>query len=266
MKRISLVLGALSPLLLALSVSKAVIVIEEDFEDDVILEDNFVVDSEAIGGQRLLEHFSNTEPPTNNGRPGEWIANQYDVQRMGFTGSNGEWFDPTDVHPDTGWQTAVAKDFNNPLKDPLDNSFIPSSPARPGQEGLLMNHHAKDDCGANRSCDDPDEVGIPRIRLHLAGFIRFAEADGTAVIAGVGDTVRGRFDFTASGNTALALTNDIDAMVARTDDETINPPYTVNSTGFGQPLVPLQPDLGGWQGNLMDPYVVAQLEFIAGFN
>jgi hypothetical protein len=55
-------------------------------------------------------------------------------------------------------------------------------------------------------------------------------------------------------------------MVARTADEDLNPPYSKNSVGFGQPFVPLQPDLGGWQGNLMDPYVVAQLEFIGGFN
>ena len=55
-------------------------------------------------------------------------------------------------------------------------------------------------------------------------------------------------------------------MVARTADEDLNPPYTKNNLGFGQTPVPLQPDLGGWQGNLMDPYVVAQLEFINGFN
>ena len=245
------------------------VVVEENFEDDVIVEDNFIVDANAIGGQVLVKHYSNTEPPTNDGNPGEWIANQYDVQRMGFTGPNGEWFDPTDVHPDTGWQTAVVRDFNNPVKDPEDNHLIASSPARPGQEGLIMSHHAKlpPDCHTGtRAWNDPNQVGIPSIRLHRGGFIRFTEADGTPVIAGVGDTVRGRFDFTASGNTALALTNDIDAMVARTADEDLNPPYTKNSVGFGQAPIPLQPDLGGWQGNLMDPYVVAQLEFIGGFN
>ncbi len=132
-----------------------------------------------------------------------------------------------------------------------------------------MSHHAKlpPDCHTGtRACNDPNQVGIPSIRLHRGGFIRFTEADGTPVIAGVGDTVRGRFDFTASGNTAMALTNDIDAMVARTADKELNPPYTKNSVGFGQMAIPLQPDLGGWQGNLMDPYVVAQLEFIGGFN
>ena len=183
-------LGVLTPLS-----AKAVVVVEEDFEDDVIVEDNFIVDANAIGGQVLVKHYSNTEPPTNDGNPGEWIANQYDVQRMGFTGPNGEWFDPTDVHPDTGWQTAVVRDFNNPVKNLEDPAVIPSSPARPGQEGLIMGHHSADCGSGDRACDVPNRVGIPSIRLHRGGFIRFTEADGAPVIAGVGDTVRGRFRF-----------------------------------------------------------------------
>ena len=253
----------------------AIVVIDENFEDDVFVEDNFIVED---GEQVLVKHFTNG-PPTNDGRAGEWIPNQYDVSRMGFTtdlNGNGQldegdkWFDPLDVNPDTGWQFSIVKDFNHPLKDPLEGNFIPDPPARPGNEGFLMSHHgdgSAQDCRAANPCDDPNRIGVPSIRLHRAGFVRFTDANGDPVIAAPGDTVRGKFDFVAAeGNTALALTNDIDAMVARTADEALNPPYTKWNVGFGQVSNPMQPDLGGWQGHIMDPYVIAQLEFISGFN
>ena len=34
----------------------------------------------------------------------------YDIDRMGFTGANGEWFDIYDANPDTNWQPRITKD------------------------------------------------------------------------------------------------------------------------------------------------------------
>ena len=252
------------------------VVIEEDFEDDVFVEDNFIVED---GVQVLLRHFTNG-PPTNDGRPGEWIPNQYDVSRMGFKvdlNGNGlldegdEWFDPLDLNPDTGWQFSLVKDFVNPYDDPLASSQIRNPPERSGNEGFIMSHHGdgeKQDCRPENPCNVLNRVGDPSLRQHRGGFIRFTDANGDPVIAEPGDTVRGKFDFVAAGgNTAMALTNDIDAMVARTADESLNLPYTKWNVGFGQPFrARPQPDLGGWQGHVMDPYVIAQLEFNSGFN
>ncbi len=225
----------------------AIVVIEENFEDDLV---------------PVYDGVHQTHgPPTNNNRSGTWIANQYDVSRMGFAtdlNDNGQldpgdtWFDPKDMNPDTGWQFSTVRHFNSP-------TYISNPPAREGNEGFLISHH-QGDCEA--SCSNATSI-----RLNRAGFVRFTDAGGNPVIAGNGDTVRGRFDFVAAGgNTAIALTNDIDAMVARTADEDLNPPYSKWNIGFGQPFMPLQPDLGGWQGHAMDPYVVIQVEFIGGFN
>ena len=244
----------------------AIMVVEEDFEDDVVIEDTFTLD--ADGDQIFVKHQLNG-PPVNDNRAGTWIPNQYDVDRMGFTGSNGEWFDPTDVNPDTNWQMAVIKEFRKIITLPLasDGSNRDArTPERLGNEGLIVSHH-QGDCSSERPCGVLGQVGLPSIRLNRGGFIKFTDATGTPMAAEPGDVVRGRFDFVAvQGNTAFALTNDIDAMVDRTADEDLNPPYTKWTTGFGQAFIPLQPDLGGWQGHIMDPYVVAQLEFISGFN
>ena len=246
----------------------AVVVLDENFEDDVVDDSgNF----EVVDGEQFLIQHLHTGPPTNVGKPGTWIPNQYDVDRMGFTGSNGEWFDPTDVNPDTDWQFAVIKDLRKvitltPGPTEIRGARDTSIPERPGNEGFVTSHH-QGDCSNDHPCGIPGQASLMSIRLNRAGFIKFSDATGTPVIAEEGDTLRFAMDFSgADGNTAIAFTNNIDEMVARTADEELNPPYSKWAVGFGQELIPLQPDLGGWQGHVMDPHVVIQVEFISGFN
>ncbi len=245
----------------------AVVVLDENFEDDVVDDSgNFEI---ANDDQVLIKHQLNG-PPTNVGKPGTWIPNQYDVDRMGFTGSNGEWFDETDVNPDTNWQFGMIRDLTKirtlpPLSSDGSNRDT-HIPERPGNEGFLISHH-QGDCQTAYPCNILGEVGFLSARLNRGGFIQFTDTDSNPVIAQKGDTLRFAMDFADDGgNTAIAFTNDINAMVERTADEDLNPPYTKWSVGFGQPFRPLQPDLGGWQGYAMDPHVIIQVEFINGFN
>jgi len=132
----------------------ATVVVEEDFEDDIVDESTFLafeVDENddpipdpffdetfpqrGLGFQQnQLLHINNPPDPNNNGRPGRWLPNQYDVQALGFTGDNGEWFDPLEINPDNNWQPAVVRDFR---QMPIN----PDSPPRPGNEGFIINHH-----------------------------------------------------------------------------------------------------------------------------
>jgi len=246
----------------------AVVVLDENFEDDVVDDSgNF----EVVDGEQFLIKHLHTGPPTNVGKPGTWIPNQYDVDRMGFAGSNGAWFDPTDVNPDTDWQFAVIKDLRKvitltPGPTEIRGARDTSIPERPGNEGFVSSHH-QGDCSNDLPCGIPGQASLASIRLNRGGFIKLSDATGTPVIAEEGDTLRFSMDFSgADGNTAFGFTNNIDEMVARTTDEELNPPYSKWNVGFGQAFVPLQPDLGGWQGHVMDPHMVIQVEFINGFN
>ena len=259
----ALIALVLSPALPAM----AVVVLNEDFEDDIVDDSaNFIIDE---NGEQVLVMHQQNGPPTNVGKAGTWIPNQYDVNRMGFTGSGGEWFDPSDVNPDTNWQFGLIRDLTKIRTLPQSPGSPDTNlriPDRPGNEGFLISHH-QGDCDAENPCDVPGQVGFPSIRLNRGGFIKFSDANGTSMIAEEGDTLRFSMDFIqGEGNTAIAFTNDIDAMVARTADEDLNPPYSKWNVGFGEAFTPLQPDLGGWQGNVMDPYVMIQVEFISGFN
>ncbi len=72
-----------------------IVVANEDFEDDTPDNDGL---TSVSGG------------PNNVGKPGRWIPNMYDINWMGFTGANGEWFDIYDANPNTNWQSRVTKD------------------------------------------------------------------------------------------------------------------------------------------------------------
>ena len=262
---------ALTVLVLLAVPARAAVVLEENFEDDIVDDSaTFIIDGN--GDQVLVQHQQNG-PPTNAGNPGTWIANKYKVgspteDGQGFQG--GQWFDSADVNPDTNWQFGLIRDLRKvrtlPPQSQTGENRDMRIPERPGNEGFLISHH-QGDCSAANPCNVPGEVGFPSIRLNRGGFIQFTDAAGTPVIAEQGDTLRFSMEFSgAEGNTALGFTNDIQAMVDRTADENLNPPYSKWNVGFGQPFVPLQPDLGGWQGYVMDPHVLIQVEFINGFN
>ena len=246
------------------------VVVEEDFEDDMIDESLiFFVDENGIQRQNG-HHGDGNSSPKNPGRPGTWIENQYPVgdantDGMGFQG--GMWFEP-DAKPDTNWQTAIVGDFTTIYThgDP---------PARPGKEGFIAVHD-QTDCTVE-SCDRPDGLlGSGSQRLNRDGFIQFSDANGTPVPANQGDVLRGQFDFVAiNGIPLFGLTSDVMALAETTSkvNEDINgdgrpdhQPLTKWIVGFGQPFHPLDVGIPGWQTVAVVPEIVAQLEFASGYN
>jgi len=266
----------------------AVVVIEEDFEDDVVDESMFFVWVLDENSERVPDsNFDGTHPerglgfqqsqldhingaPTNTGRPGRWIPNQYkigspDEDGMGFQG--GEWFD-NDVNPDTNWQPAVVTDFRM-------MSINPAAPPRDGNEGFLINHH-QGDCTSANPCQSPGIAAFTSYKLAREAFIKFTDAAGNDVATQAGDVLRGSFDFVAStGIPIFGFSSNIQQMADDTgksgedhngDGDLDHEPLTKSAVGFGQAFHPMHVGIPGWQGQAILPEVVSQIGFSAGFN
>ena len=266
----------------------ATVVVEEDFEDDAVDETTFfeypldengvpIPDSFFDGTfpqrglgfqQNQLLHINNPPDPTNNGRPGRWLPNQYDVQALGFTGDNGEWFDPLEVNPDENWQLAVVRDFRQ-------MSINADGPPRPGNEGFIINHH-QGDCSADSPCTNSERIGFTSYKLALDGYMQFTDTSGTPTPANNGDVVRGRFDFAATGGVIMwGLSSDINQMVTDTaaveedingDGEADHLPLTKWNVGFGQDFDPLFRGVAAWGNRSLHPDIVSVFGFVDGFN
>ncbi len=220
-------------------------VVYEDFEDDTPT--NFVgYDAPGLDG-----------PPTNTGRPGTWIPNQYD-QLDWF---NNPWFDDLDTDPDTNWQLQVTSDIG---------------PDRAGNEAFFQNQHTsaplyihwsgmQQDC-ATSGQTQPGPCNVARFSRD--GFLEFSLADGTRRPAMPGETLKVSFDFTFfDGIPVFALTNDVHQMAADTADETLHEPLTKWTVGFGQPFNPLDEGLEAWfNGSPQHPNVVSLLAMTNNFN
>ena len=267
----------------------AIVVVEEDFEDDVVDESTFFNWALDENGERVPDsHFDGTHPerglgfiqhqlghingaPTNVGRPGRWIPNQYPIGSPTEDGSgfqDGQWFDPFDVNPDTDWQMAVVTDFRM-------MSIIRDGPPRDGNEGYLINHH-QGDCTSANPCDTPGAIGFTSHKMAREGFIKFTDGADNDVATEAGDVLRGSFMFVSpGGNTTWGLASDIQAIADSTSkvDEDLNGdgapdhmPVTKWAVGFGQAFNPIDVGLPFWQGEPNLPDVVAQIGFGGGFN
>ena len=266
----------------------AIVVVEEDFEDDVVDESTFFAWALDENGERVPDsHFDGTHPerglgfiqhqlghingaPTNVGRPGRWIPNQYPIgspteDGMGYQG--GEWFDD-DVNPDTNWQPAVVKDFRM-------MSTNSDGPPRDGNEGFIINHH-QGDCTSANPCQTPGVIGFTSHKLAREGFLKFTDAAGNDVATQAGDVLRGQVSFAATeGIPILGLSNNIQQMADDTgksgEDHTGNgkpdhEPLSKWAVGFGKPFNPMPVGISGWQGEAILPEVVSQFGFSQGFN
>ena len=264
------------------------VVVEEDFEDDVVNESTFFVWVLDEDDQRVPDsNFDGTHPerglgfqqnqlghingaPTNIGRPGRWIPNQYkigspDEDGMGFQG--GKWFDD-DVNPDTNWQPAVVKDFRM-------MSTNSDGPPRNGNEGFIIQHH-QGDCSSVYPCQTPGTIGFTSYKLAREGFIKFTDAAGNDVATQAGDVIRGQVDFAATeGVPLLGLSSDIQALADSTgkmgedvngDGDPDHEPLSQWTVGFGQAFHPLDVGISGWQAQAIMPEVVSQFGFSNGFN
>ena len=263
------------------------VVVEEDFEDDVVDESTFFNWELDENGEKVPDpHFDGTYPerglgflqrqtghinnsaPTNVGRPGRWIPNQYkvgspDEDGQGYQG--GKWFDPLEQDPDTDWQMAVVTDFRM-------MSINTDGPPRDGNEGFIINHH-QGDCTAD-TCD-----GGATFRTHKMareGFIKFTDAAGNDVATQAGDVLRGKIMIAPTeGVPVLGFSSDIQAMADATgkmgedingDGKADHLPLSKWSVGFGQAFNPIDGGITGWQASAIQPNVVSQFGFSIGFN
>ncbi len=259
------------------------VVVEEDFEDDVVDESTFFVWVLDENDERVPDsNFDGTHPerglgfqqnqrghingaPTNTGRPGRWIPNQYkigspDEDGMGYQG--GEWFDD-DVNPDTNWQPAVVTDFRG-------MSINSDGPPRDGNEGFIIQHH-QGDCTSANPCQTPGTIGFASYKLAREGFIKFTDAAGNDVATQAGDVIRGQVDFAATaGVPLLGLSSDIQALADSTgkmgDGVNGHEPLSKWTVGFGEAFHPLDVGISGWQAQAIMPEVVSQFGFSVGFN
>ncbi len=223
--------------------ASAVIVAFDDFEDD---------------GPRMNDTIDDEVEPSllgglqNDGRPGNWLNNKYDVDRMGFTGSNGEWFDDFDTNPDTNWQPRVVEN--------RVNADFEGSPGKPGWEMFLQNVYGTQQVGQaatheGKCSDILSEPGPCNGEKYARdAFLQFSTWDAANQVhvprpAMSGETLKGSFRFTYFwGNPAFALTNDVQAMVDSTDDPDLHMPLTKWTVGFGQTFHPIDEGLEAWYG------------------
>ena len=196
MKSIRCWVALITMTLFAAAPAMAAVVVEEDFEDDVVDESTFFEFDLDENGDKIPDLFFdgtfperglgfvqsqlghiNTGGPSNPvNRPGRWIPNQYPVgspteDGMGY--QDGKWFDPLDVNPDTDWQMAVVTDFRR-------MSIINHGPPRAGNEGYIINHH-QGDCTAESRCDTPGVIGFSSYKMAREGFIKFTDGAGNDV-------------------------------------------------------------------------------------
>ena len=189
----------------------ALVVVNEDFEDDT---------------PSSYDPANSVEPgleglPVNNGRPGRWLPNQYDQ----LTWFNNPWHDDLDTNPDTNWQLQVMQDIG---------------PPRPGNEAFYQNQHTN--CELYLHCqfieDDCSALGLSspgpcdNDRFSRDGFIQFATWDPNANggngahvprPAVTGEKVSGRFDWVIfDGVPLFGLVDDIQAMADSTSDEDLH--------------------------------------------
>ncbi len=151
----------------------------DDFEDDIEYDDGKPV------GYNVFENG----PPVNEGRPGRWIAGQWDNIDSQFQDQN--------------WNINVVKDsvwtwyFGDPI-------------GKPGKELFY------DVCNLARF-NDPFHPYNYYTTLNRDGFAKFTDALGNPVTAVAGQTIRGRFKFCRLGSwAAFGLVTDINAVVAST--------------------------------------------------
>ena len=226
----------------------AIVVVDEDFDDDT---------------PSSYDPVNTLEPgleglPTNDGKPGRWLPNQYD-QLPWF---NNPWHDDLDANPDTNWQLQVTENIG---------------PDRAGNEAFYQNQHW--DCPFYIHCvevvRDCATIGLTEPgpcdndRFSRDGFLQFTLADGTPRPAVTGETVKGKFDFTYfDGIPVFALSRDIQQMAADTGDEDQHPPLTKWSVGFGQTLNAMDEGLEAWSFPAIPqhPDVVSLLGMANGHN
>ena len=277
--------------LFAAAPAMAAVVVEEDFEDDVVDESTFfefdldgngdkipdpffdgTVPERGLGFvQSQLGHINTGGPSNPVNRPGRWIPNQYKIgspteDGMGY--QDGEWFDPLDVNPDTDWQMAVVTDFRM-------MSIINNGPPRAGNEGYIINHH-QGDCSAENPCDTPGVIGFTSHKMAREGFIKFTDGAGNDVAAQADDVLRGSFLFVSPGGISTwGLASDIQAIADTTGqvNEDINGdggvdhmPITKYKVAFGQPRHAIDVGITAWQSEAIQPGVVTQFSFGGGFN
>ena len=266
------------------------VVVEEDFEDDVVDESTFFNWELDENGEKVPDpHFDGTYPerglgflqrqtghinnsaPTNVGRPGRWIPNQYKVGSPDEDGQgyqDGKWFDPLEQDPDTDWQMAVVTDFRM-------MSINPDGPPRDGNEGFIINHH-QGDCQAEGSYKCNGGAAFSTHKMAREGFIKFTDAAGNDVATQAGDVLRGQVDFAATtGVPILGLSSDIQALADSTgkmnedingDGDPDHMPLSKWTVGFGQAFNPIDSGIMGWQAEAIQPNVVSQFGFSVGFN
>ena len=231
----------------------AVVVVDEDFEDDTAT--SYFPLPPAIDHAPGLDGL-----PTNAGKPGNWLANKYDL----LPWFNNPWHDDFDTNPDTNWQLQVTENIG---------------PNRPGKEAFYQNQHTNCDLYLhcvdidNHDCDNGTYLGLTEPgpcdndRFSRDGFIQFSLADGTPRPAMPGEKLHVSFDFTQFDGIAIfALTNDIQAMADSTADETLHPAMSKWAVGFGQPFNPMDEGLEAWSGGPQHPNVVSLLTPNEGFN
>ena len=280
--------------------SPAMVVVEEDFEDDIVDESTFfnfamvngapepdpffdgTVPERGLGfNQNQTGHINHLSPdvgPSNPvSRPGRWIPNQYPVgspteDGMGYQG--GQWFDNLDMFPDTDWQTAVVTDFRQ-------MSINTAAPPRQGNEGFIINHH-QGDCSAADPCDNPDMAAAFRShKMAREGFIAFTDGAGNDVAAQAGDVIRGKILIAPTeGVPVLGLTNDIQGLADSTGlvEVDINgdgvveaisgdhAPLSKWTVGFGQPFNPIDSGISAWQARAIQPEILSVIGYPIGFN
>lgn len=237
---------AIAILIFACTPAWALVVADENFDDDIIPPNAI-----ALNG-----------PPSNNGRPGNWIPNQYHL----LPWFNNPWHDELDATPDTNWQLMVTQDIG---------------PDRPGNEAFFRNIHTN--CPLYMHCqfiqDDCSSLGLTtpghcdNDRFDRDGFMQFTLADGTPRPAMPGEKLIVSFDFTSfDGIAAFALTNDVQQMAEDTSDENLHPPLTKWQVGFGQSFNAMDEGLLAWHGgprgkqDPQHPNAVSLLTFAEGFN
>ncbi len=249
MQKYTLSLMMAIALLLAPAVSAAITVVDEDFEDDT--PSTYFPLPPAVDLAPGLEGL-----PTNAGKPGNWLANQYHL----LPWFNNPWHDDLDTNPDTNWQLQVTENIG---------------PPRPGNEAFYQNQHTN--CDLYLHCvdfkHDCNSLGLTEPgpcdndRYSRDGFIQFSLADGTPRPAMPGEKLRVSFDFTSfEGIPVFALTNDIQAMADSTADEDLHPPLTKWNVGFGKPFNPVDDSLEAWFAGPQHPNVVSLLTPNPGFN
>lgn len=237
-------MAILAAMACAAASATVIVVANEDFEDDTPDNDSL---TSVSGG------------PANVGKPGRWIPNMYDIDRMGFTGANGEWFDIYDANPDTNWQPRITK----------DRILLDGVNPKPGNEMFFQNVHRGNCPGTTGTVDAPagDPAPCDFDLFARDAFLQFTDATGTPRPAMPGETLRGRFGFTYFwGIPAFAMTNDVQQMAV--DDPDLHPPVTTFFVpGFGQPQAhPHDEGLQAWFGGPQHPNAVSLLAMTNGYN